>query len=266
VSLRETGTERGSPPLAVAGLTVRRGRPPRAVLEAVTLTVETGEIVGLVGANGAGKTTLISAVLDFVDIEPGSTLRLFGQNHRARGVRTGIAYLPERFAPPRAVTGAAFVDFVAGLDGRRPARDAVDALAAEFALDPAVLDRPVAEYSKGMTQKLGLVATFVTGPELAILDEPMTGLDPAARVAFGQALAARRASGMAILMSSHVMPDVERLSDRLLVLDAGRVLYDGTAAELVAATASVDLEAAFIAWVGRARSTTAPMGDHLPTG
>lgn len=240
-----------APILAMDAVTVRLGRPPRRVLDAVSLDIFAGEVFGLVGANGAGKTTLVRAALDMVDIAPGGTIALRGRSHRAGGARDGVAYLPERFMPPPVLSGRAFLGFVARLDGLILARADLVALAEEFALDPDALERRVETYSKGMVQKLGLMATFVADPAFVILDEPMTGLDPGARAALRTALARRSRAGTAVLMNSHLMFDVEQTCRRIAILDSGRIRFVGTPAGLIRDTGARDLEAAFVAAVER---------------
>lgn len=242
-----------APDLAMDSVTVQLGRPSRRVLDAVSLDVFAGEVFGLVGANGAGKTTLVRAALDMVDVEPGGSIVLRGRPHRTRGARDGVAYLPERFMPSPVLSGRAFLAFVARLDGLGLTRADLVSLAEEFALDPDALERRVEHYSKGMVQKLGLMATFVADPAFVILDEPMTGLDPGSRAALRTALARRSAAGTTVLMNSHLLSDVEQTCRRIAILDGGRIRFVGTPAKLIRDTGARDLEAAFIHAVGRPR-------------
>jgi ABC-2 type transport system ATP-binding protein len=153
----------------------------REVLDGLTLTVRAGECFGLVGMNGAGKTTCIKALLDFHRVDAGA-INVFGVPHTRTASRARLAFLPERFMPPYYLTGRDFLAYAARLQGNEPDARAAAAMCEELDLDPEALARPVREYSKGMAQKLGLVACFRSGRELLVLDEPMSGLDPKARL------------------------------------------------------------------------------------
>ena len=123
---------------------------------------------------------------------------------------------------------------------------AVRAAAQSLALDPAVLDRRVQTYSKGMRQKLGLLGTILTGCGLFILDEPMSGLDPRARAAVKDMLLETKAAGKTIFLSSHILADMDEICDRVAVLHEGRILYTGTPAGLKDQTGTESLERAFL--------------------
>lgn len=216
------------------------------VLRGVSFAVTRGEVVGLVGVNGAGKTTLIRGLLDRIRFDAGS-VTLAGQAHTARTARAAVAYLPERFNPPAFATGAEVLAYLSALHGRPydPARAAAEAAALELAVE--ALARPCREYSKGMAQKLGLVAAVLPGCPLLVLDEPMSGLDPKARALFKRRLLALHDEGVTLFFSTHLLADVEVLCDRLVLLHDGQVRYSGTPAALLAAHGTADLEAAFLA-------------------
>src|SRR5207245_9774875 len=138
--------------------------------------------LGLVGANRAGLASLIRGRFDLTASDQGR-IEIFGARARAPMARARLAYLPERFMPPHYLTGREFLRTLAGLGRASYDELRSGALIAELELEPAALERPVRTLSKGMTQKLGLAAALSLERELYVLDEPMSGLDPAARVA-----------------------------------------------------------------------------------
>ncbi len=217
----------------------------RPVLDGVSLTVARGEALGLVGVNGAGKTTLIRGLLDLGRIDDGR-ITIDGVPHTETAARRGLSYLAERFEPPWFATGYELLRHLAALSGAPFDAAAARTEAATLDLDEAALERPARTYSKGMAQKLGLVASILSGAPLLVLDEPMSGLDPRARVLIKRRLAALRASGTTLFFSTHLLVDVESLCDRIAVLHGGRIAWCGTPAALVAARGATSLEAAFL--------------------
>lgn len=230
---------------------VRKRFGTHAVLDQVSLDVARGEALGLVGLNGAGKTTLIRSLLDLVRIDSGR-IGIAGHAHTAPAARAQLAYLPERFNPPWFATGLELLRHLTALHGSR--FDAAAAVAEAAALDLAdeALARPAREYSKGMAQKLGLIATILPRCPLLILDEPMSGLDPKARALVKQRLLALRAAGTTLFFSTHLLADVETLCDRVAILHAGRIVWQGTPAALTAHFDAPDLETAFLAAIDSA--------------
>ncbi|MGC2856814.1 ABC transporter ATP-binding protein [Novispirillum sp. DQ9] len=229
---------------------VRAGYGAREVLHGVGFAVEPGEVFGLIGLNGVGKTTLIRGILGLTPAR--GTLSLFGRPNAEPAARRGLFYLPEKYMPAAQLTGWEHLEIAQGwLDGPLD-RDAARALAEGLALEPAALDRRVRTYSKGMGQKLGLVAALLSRLPLLILDEPMSGLDPRARVRLKDHLKAYRGEGRSVFFSSHVLADVEEICDRIGVLHGGRLLYCGTPAAFVAAHGGVGLERAFLAAIDAA--------------
>jgi ABC-2 type transport system ATP-binding protein len=236
------------PPPTVAalhaeGLVKRFGA--RRALDGVSLAVAPGAAFGLVGANGAGKTTFIKCALDLCSPD-GGRVALFGLDARQAAARARLAYLPERFMPPHYLLGREFLAMTLSLAGARFEAARAAALAAELELDPQALERPVRQLSKGMTQKLGLAACFLQERDLYLLDEPMSGLDPAGRLAVKAVLGRLHGSGRALLFTSHVLADVEELCSTIAVLDAGRLRFGGAPAELRARYGEDNLERAFL--------------------
>jgi len=216
-----------------------------AALDGVDLEVAAGEGFGLVGANGAGKTTLIRCLLDLTARDAGS-VELFGIAAESPAARRRLAYLPERFNPPHYLRGEEFLRAMLELAGERYDAARAGQLLDELELDRDALERPVRGLSKGMTQKLGLAACFLVPRDLVLLDEPMSGLDPAARVAVKAVLRRLLAEGRTLFFTSHVLADVEELCESLAVLDRGRLRFRGAPAALCEKYAEPRLEAAFM--------------------
>ncbi|MEJ2059824.1 MAG: ABC transporter ATP-binding protein [Gammaproteobacteria bacterium] len=196
-------------------------------MRGVDLELPMGQSLALVGANGAGKSTLIRSLLDLTRLDAGS-ITLFGQSSERPSARQQIAYLPERFLPPSYLLGWEYLNTLAAMYTRPASEQEVLDLCGRLDLDPEVLGRPVRKYSKGMAQKLGLLGCFLSGKQLLVLDEPMSGLDPHARVRVLELLQAHRAQGGMLLMSTHQLEDVEQLCEQLAILHEGRLVFDGT--------------------------------------
>jgi len=216
-----------------------------AALDAVSLSVPHGEAFGLVGANGAGKTTLIRCLLDLTAGDAG-TIEIFGRHAREPASRRHLSYLPERFLPPHYLTGAEFLRTLAALGGGAYDEARALRLVAELELERDALARPVRQLSKGMTQKLGLAAALSLERELYVLDEPMSGLDPAARVAVKSLLQRLSAEGRTLFFTSHVLADVDELSSSIAVLEHGRLYFRGAPQALLARYGEPSLERAFM--------------------
>ena len=239
---QSAGAER-APALRAEGLVKRFGL--RRVLDGVGLEVAPGAAVGLVGANGAGKTTFIKCALDLCAFEAGR-VEIFGVTSLQAQARARLAYVPERFVPPYYLLGREFLEMTLALAGATFEAARARALATELELEPQALERPVRQLSKGMTQKLGLAACFLLERDLYVLDEPMSGLDPAGRVAVKTVLARLNRRGRALFFTSHLLPDVEELCSTIAVLDRGMVRFRGAPAELCARYGDASLERAFL--------------------
>ena len=237
------GAGPGNEAVRVAALVKRYGR--LEALKQVELEVPAGEAFGLVGANGAGKTTLIKCMLDLCDYDSG-TIELFGIGARAAQSRRRLAYVPERFVPPHYLRCREFLELLLKICGLRYDAAAALRVLAELELDAQALERPVRQLSKGMTQKLGLAAAFLLERDLYVLDEPMSGLDPAARVAVKSVLRRLAAEGRTLFFTSHVLADVEELCSSIAVLERGSVRFRGRPEALCARYAEPRLEQAFM--------------------
>jgi len=215
------------------------------VLRAVDLEVAPGEFLGLAGLNGAGKTTLIKCMLDFCRID-GGQIELFGLPHVQPHARARLAFLPERFVPPYYLTGRGFLSFMLRLQERGyDEREVLEMLGA-LDLDAGALDQPVGSYSKGMTQKLGLAACFLSRRDLYVLDEPMSGLDPKARACVKALLSRLRTAGATLFFTSHTLSDMEEVCDRMVVLHQGVPYFSGAPRGLCEHYGESSMEKAFL--------------------
>lgn len=229
--------------LSVESVSIAYGR--KIVITNVGLEVMHGETYGLIGLNGAGKTTLIKSILGLRDCNGGRILIEGRERNRPESKRR-IAYLPERFEPPWFLSGIEFLHFSVRLYGQTRTQDQIFAMSRRLALDPEVLKNRVQTYSKGMRQKLGLLATLLTGCPLLILDEPMSGLDPRARTMVKDLLNEAREEGRTVFLSSHILADMNEICDRVAVLHDGVLVFTGTPAALRAEGKNDNLERAFL--------------------
>jgi Cu-processing system ATP-binding protein len=211
------------------GVTRRYGR--QHAVRDVDLTLHAGECIGLVGHNGAGKSTLIKMMLGLVRPSSGSVSVLGGDPAAgaAARARKELGYLPENVALHPAMTGAETLAFYARLK-RQPV--AVNAALLERVGIAAAAHRRVGTYSKGMRQRLGLAQALLGNPRALLLDEPTTGLDPALRQSFYEIIGELRRDGAMVLLSSHALAELEGHVDRVVVMNQGRKVADGSIADL----------------------------------
>ena len=215
------------------------------VLRGIDLDIRPGSCVGLTGVNGAGKTTLIKCLLDFCELDSGA-IEVYGVEHRRPQARSHLAFLPERFTAPYFLTGREFIAMMLELFGRPHEEQAVRGMFAALDLDNSALDKSVRDYSKGMTQKLGLAACFLSGRELYVLDEPMGGLDPLARTRARELLLRLKTEGRTLFLTSHSLAEVEEVCDQITILHNGTLAYAGTPRGLRDSYKESSLERAFL--------------------
>ena len=236
-------------------------------LDGLDLSVRTGEIHGFLGPNGAGKSTTIRALLGQLRLSSG-TVAVFGQDawRHAVDIHSRLAYVPGDTMLWPNLTGGQCIDLLGGFHGAMN-RARRDELVERFDLDPT---RRFRTYSKGNRQKVALVAALACDVELLVLDEPTSGLDPLMEAVFQAVVTERSASGTSVLLSSHILAEVETLCDRLTVVRAGRATFTGslsqlrssaaTAVDVVTPAAVPGLE--HVTGVSRLRSQAEPRGHH----
>ena len=221
-------------PIEARGLVKRYGEV--TAVDDVDLTVGAGEVYGYLGPNGAGKTTSLRMLLGLIRPDAGSA-KLFGRDPLVEGARAldGVAGFVEapRFYPY--LSGRRNLELVAALDGGEAASRIGEALDT-VELSARAKDR-VGGYSHGMRQRLGIAAALVREPRLLLLDEPTTGLDPGGMRDMRRLVRRLADQGITVLLSSHLMGEVEELCDRVAIVRSGRVVYEGSLAELLASTA-----------------------------
>ena len=236
-------------------------------LDGLDLSVRTGEIHGFLGPNGAGKSTTIRALLGQLRLSSG-TVAVFGQDawRHAVDIHSRLAYVPGDTMLWPNLTGGQCIDLLGGFHGAMN-RARRDELVERFDLDPT---RRFRTYSKGNRQKVALVAALACDVELLVLDEPTSGLDPLMEAVFQAVVTERSASGTSVLLSSHILAEVETLCDRLTVVRAGRATFTGplsqlrssaaTAVDVVTPAAIPGLE--HVTGVSRLRSQAEPRGHR----
>ena len=232
--------------IGFSAVTKRLGRRP--VLAGLSFEVRAGEIFGLVGTNGAGKTTCLKCLLDLCHVDAGR-IHIFGRSAAEPMSRHPLAYLPERFLPPRHLLGREFLRFMSRMHGVDPRSERVCEVLAALDLAPSTLDEPVRHYSKGTVQKLGLAACLLAEKPLLVFDEPMSGLDPKARVLARRYLSALRDRGVTVFLSTHLLADAGGLCDRMGVLHDGAMRFVGSPARLRERFPAASLEESWVACI-----------------
>jgi ABC-2 type transport system ATP-binding protein len=223
----------------VHGLRKVYGR--KVALHDLTLTVQPGEVFGFLGPNGAGKTTTIKILTGLVGATAGEA-RIFGQPVADRRARDRVGYLPEHFRFHDWLTGASLLDFHARLAGLSAAeRRARIATVLELVGLTGRGDERVRGYSKGMQQRLGLAQAILHRPDLVLLDEPSSALDPVGRREVRDLIRRLRSEGVTVFLNSHLLGEVEMICDRVAIVDRGRVVREGSLAEVVGGAPEVRL-------------------------
>jgi len=224
---------------------VEKSYANRKVLEDIGLSLIPGEIFGLIGLNGAGKTTLIKIILDLIDAEAGSA-EIFGITSTNLNSRRKLSYLPEKFQPSRYLKGMEYLDLALSYYGKKLDVEQARHYAEKLDLNPAVLESRVGSYSKGMGQKLGLLGAFMVDASLLVLDEPMSGLDPSARIKLKDMLLAAKREGKTVFFSSHILSDLDEICDRIGVIHNGKLVFTGVPADFKRQFSETSLEKAFL--------------------
>jgi ABC-2 type transport system ATP-binding protein len=217
------------------------------VLKELNFTIPQGKITGFIGANGAGKTTSLKCILDFCTFQKGE-IKYFGKSGFTKEIKSRIGFLPERPYFYEFLSGREILQFYASLSGMKNQKDInarIESLFKTMDLSFAI-DRALSSYSKGMLQKVGVAQALIHRPELVILDEPMSGLDPDGRHAISQLIQEIAKDGTAVFFSSHLLYDAEKLCDRLVLINGGRTEFEGNVKELLASSGKSSLEEVFV--------------------
>lgn len=227
------------------------GTKSQAALSDLSFTVKKGETLGLIGANGAGKSTSIRLLMDFIRPDKG-TIQLFQGAPSIPQLRTKIGYLPETATFPANLTILNLLNFTA--TACAVPKEAFKRRSQELLslLDLwEVRSRPLRTYSKGMQQRANFAIALINDPELLILDEPMSGLDPMGRKKIIDLIDQLKQAGKTILFCSHILEDVDRLVDSILILHKGKKLFHGPPGELALQEVKPTMAEAFINRVKR---------------
>jgi ABC-2 type transport system ATP-binding protein len=217
-----------SPVISVSGLVKKFGQ--FRALDGLDLTVAPGEVHGFLGPNGAGKSTTIRSLLGLLGTD-GGRATVFGLDpwQDAVEIHRRLAYVPGDVALWPNLSGGETIDMLLRMRDADPATSRREELLERFQLDPTKKGRA---YSKGNRQKVALVAAFAADAELLILDEPTSGLDPLMEEVFNDCVAERTAAGATVLLSSHILSEVERLADRVTIIRDGKAVETGTLEQL----------------------------------
>ena len=207
------------------------------VLKGLSFTVEKGQIYGFLGPNGAGKTTTIKLINNFIKNSSG-TIKIFGHDVLDISARAFIGYMPENPMYYTYLNAYEFLRFISSLRGidkkdiKNIDADVIHGLIQLVGLD-RYKDMPIGNYSKGMSQRLGMAQALVGNPDLLILDEPMANLDPIGRKLFRDIFLKLRSEGKTLFFSTHIIPDVEMICDKVGILIHGKIVKEGSLNELL---------------------------------
>jgi ABC-2 type transport system ATP-binding protein len=232
---------------------LRRMFAEKVALENLTVTVKPGEILGFLGPNGAGKSTTVKILAGMLKPTSGTAVVAgFDVTTHPVEVKRRIGYVPEAAALYESLSAREYLQLVAALH-HQPFEDAkrrIGELLEQLDLASAT-DQRLSEFSKGMKQKVLIASALLHHPEVIFLDEPLTGLDANAALMVKELIRSLAAQGRTIFFCSHVLEVVERVCSRIIIIDNGRVVADGTAADIGASTGTGSLESAFIALTAR---------------
>jgi ABC-2 type transport system ATP-binding protein len=231
--------ERAASVPAIETVGLRKAYRGTTVLHDLSLTVAPGEVFGFLGPNGAGKTTTVKILMGLVEPTAG-TASIFGLPAGDREARRRVGYLPENFRFHDWLTGAGLLDFHGRLAGLSAAerRSRIPDVIARVGLAGRG-DEKIRNYSKGMTQRIGLAQAIFHSPDLVLLDEPTSALDPVGRREVRDLIRSLRDDGITVLLNSHLLSEVELVCDRVAIIDHGRVVRSGQLADLLGAMSSI---------------------------
>lgn len=222
-------------------------KPKVNVLKDVSFEIHKGEAVGFLGANGAGKTTTLKIILGLISQDEGDIYFSESLGKTRSEIISKIGYLPERpyFYPH--LTGLQYCHFISKLGNlsSKEFKHNLEQLAHEFSMTHA-LDRKLSGYSKGMLQRVGLIAALLQSPELVFLDEPMSGLDPLGRREIKEAIEKLKSRGVSVFFSTHIVSDVEEICDSVVVLKEGECLFNGPIQTMIESNSENSVSVSFV--------------------
>ena len=225
-------SEMREPVISIRQLKMNYGDKP--ILRGIDLDVYKGQIIGYIGPNGAGKSTTVKIMLGLVEGYQGE-VRIFGQTIASGDVeyKRRIGYVPEIAEMYESLTAEEYLTFIGGLYGldQNRAKHKARQLIGRFGLEEVYLDR-ISSFSKGMRQKVLLISSLLHNPDILFLDEPLSGLDANSVMIVKEILAALANKGKTIFYSSHIMDVVEKISSRIVLLNGGRIVADGSFQQL----------------------------------
>jgi ABC-2 type transport system ATP-binding protein len=234
-------------------------------LDSLDLKLERGDLFGFIGPNGAGKTTTIRILATLLAPTWGEAYVCgYSVHTHPREIRRAIGYMPDVFGVYDDMRVGEYLEFFAAayrITG--PERRRVAERSLELVDLGSKRDELVTSLSRGMTQRLGLARVLLHDPEVLLLDEPASGLDPRARAALKSALAARHAIGTTIFLTSHALADVDEMCGRMALLHDGRLLFDGSPDALRSRHGTTGLEAAFLAELSADEASRGRRPPHL---
>jgi ABC-2 type transport system ATP-binding protein len=230
----------------------------RVALHPLTLRVGPGEILGFLGPNGAGKSTTVKMLTGMIK-PSGGRARVAGFDvvDAPLDVKRRIGYVPETAAVYESLTAREYLEVIAALHHQpeKKARSRIDELLDRLGLTEA-RDQRLSEFSKGMKQKVLIASALMHQPDVLFLDEPLTGLDASAAMMVKELIRTLAAQGRTIFFCSHVLEVVERVCTRIVIIDNGRTIADGTPAEIAAGSGAASLEEAFVRLTGARDAAT----------
>lgn len=215
------------------------------VLDNISFNISQGEIFGFIGLNGVGKTTLIKVILDLLKPDSG-TVSFFGEDNQSYKSRRLISYLPEKFYPSVFLKGYEFLSISLSYYKKQLDIETAKDYAEKLDLDSKVLSSKIGKYSKGMGQKLGLLSVFLSESPLLILDEPMSGLDPSARIRLKEMLLNYRDKEKSVFFSSHILSDIEEICDKVAVINDGDIIFIGKPSDFIKKHKESNIEKCFL--------------------
>lgn len=230
----------------------KNGRSEKKVLNGINLEIKPGQIIGYIGPNGAGKSTTVKILCGLLDDFEGE-INILGMNLREESteIKRKIGYIPENAALYETLTPREYLRFVCELHGMNPnyINQKIDKLLDLFEMRAHGSDR-MNSFSKGMRQKILIISGLIHNPEIIFMDEPLSGLDANSVIIVKEILTQLAKEGKTIFYSSHIMDVVEKISDRIILIDKGNIVADGSFKELNSEASTGSLESLFTKLTG----------------